>query len=711
MKYFAPAEKIIDAICAQTQNSDRQFYRVLMGHTFCKAASMMRASVEVPGRGVIPVNFYGFNLAPSGYSKGHSTRIIEDCLLNKFSHNFVENTFNELASVRAAILAQKRAASKGTDPDDEEAKIISEFHNIGELLDDFDEATVPAIKQMRRKLQIAKAGALNFTVDEIGANLTKSYDVMVAFLELYDMGKIKEKLIKSSAENQRGQQLKGLTPANMIMYGTPIKLFDGGPVEKSIMSFFDMGYSRRCFFGYVPEFEEIPLTVAERLQLINSSAKDTTLEDASDRLMLLSDASQHGRTIRMTDAVFERLLEYQVYCETRMAQMAEHRSMERTELKHRFFKTIKLAGGYAFYDGSMYVTDEHLDGAIKFAEDSGSAFNRIIHRERDYVRLAKYIGSCETPVTHVDIGETLSFYPNTDGRRKELINMAIAWAYRNGIVIKKHFMESIEMFSGSRLEPVNLDKLTMSFSPGLADGYANVEAPWKDFDKMLTKDNKNWVNHYLDAGHRSEEDVIPGFDLIVFDIDGGPIDVATAELLLDGYEYIIQTSKSHTHASPHYRLIMPLSHKLVMGKDEYTQFMENLYNWIPIGVDRATTDRCRKWATNKNASIHRGSGKPIDALTFVPKTKAHEEATKRAFELSNLDNIERWFILNTGEGNRNQNLLRYGLLLVDTGADLVTIQEEVKALNSKFDAPLSDIEIRESIMKTVGKQVVKRDSK
>ena len=711
LNFYPQAEKMIDAICAQTQNFDRQFYRLLVAHTFCKVASMMRTVVDVPGRGKIPVNFYGLNLAPSGYSKGHSTRIIEDCVTHKFSQNFMDNTFNELALIRAATLAQHKAGAKGTDPDDEEAKILADFNAIGELLEDFDEATVPAIKQMRRKLQIAEAGALNFTVDEIGANLQKNNDVMVAFLELYDMGKIKEKLVKSTSENHRGQQMKGITPANMMIYGTPVKLFDGGATERAMMDFFDMGYARRCFFGYIPEYQEKPLSVEERLKLIKASSTDTVLEDVAERLLMLSDASQHGKTIRMTESVFRRLLEYQVFCEERMSKLPEHRGMERAEMKHRFFKVIKLAGGYAFYDGVMAMEDKHLDGAIKLAEESGEAFYRILNRERDYVRLAKFIGTCKNPVTHVDIGETLAFYPNTDGRRKEMTNMAMAWAYKNGIVFKKHFEEGIEMFSGSCLEETNLEKLTVSFGVGVGEGYKNLEAPWQNFHKMLLQPDANWVNHHLLSDHRHENNIAQGFDTVVFDVDGGAISTEMAQVLLEGYEYIIHTTKSHVEGDPHYRIVMPLSHKLLMDKEEYTEFMENLFDWLPIGIDRATKDRCRKWATNDKAAIYRGTGKLLDALSFVPKTKANEEAQKRAAELSNLDNIERWFVLNTGSGNRNNNLLRYGLLLVDAGADLIDIQTEINKLNEKLDSPLSQNELRDTVLRTISKKVVAREHK
>ena len=200
MKHFQEASDIVDALCNKTQNYEKGFFRNLVNYNLCKAASMMRTSVKFPGRGDIPVNFYGVSLAPSGFSKGHSSNIVEDEVMSDFIGYFKDHTFRELAASRIDILAARRARNKGTDPEDEKAKLETDFNNSGEIMTQFDEATVPAIKQNRRKLQIAEAGSLNFIVDEIGANLIKSQDVLTAFLELYDVGKIKDKLVKNTAD-------------------------------------------------------------------------------------------------------------------------------------------------------------------------------------------------------------------------------------------------------------------------------------------------------------------------------------------------------------------------------------------------------------------------------------------------------------------------------------------------------------------------------
>jgi len=66
--------------------------------------------------------------------------------------------------------------------------------------------------------------------------------------------------------------------------------------------------------------------------------------------------------------------------------------------------------------------------------------------------------------------------------------------------------------------------------------------------------------------------------------------------------------------------------------------------------------------------------------------------------------IERWFMSNIGTGNRNNQLLKYGLMLVDAGYNLVDIDIKVESLNNKLENPLSSDEIDHTIRKTIQKK-------
>ena len=79
---------------------------------------------------------------------------------------------------------------------------------------------------------------MNSEIDEIGSNLLGSSDILNTFLELYDVGKIKQKLVKNTAESLRSEEIVGRTPCNLLMFGTPSKLLDGGKTEEDYFSFF-----------------------------------------------------------------------------------------------------------------------------------------------------------------------------------------------------------------------------------------------------------------------------------------------------------------------------------------------------------------------------------------------------------------------------------------------------------------------------------------
>ena len=73
-----------------------------------------------------------------------------------------------------------------------------------------------------------------------------------------------------------------------------------------------------------------------------------------------------------------------------------------------------------------------------------------------------------------------------------------------------------------------------------------------------------------------------------------------------------------------------------------------------------------------------------------------------------MDNLERWIINNIGDGNRNNMMLRYGLILVDAGFDFEGVRSRVITLNDKIPDKLDEIEIMGTVMITVGKAISKK---
>lgn len=709
MDFHPESEKLVEILMGKTQNEDPQFFRLMVAFYWSMCASMMRANVNTPNRGNVPVNMFAFNLAPSGSGKTLTTNIMEDQVLEQFRYAFVENTFPLLAKRNLPVIAQRRAIRWSTDIDDELAKAEREFEIAGTLLFSFDSATVAAVKQARHKLLMANAGSLNLMIDEIGNNLASTREAFDAYLELYDVGKIKQKLVKNTAENIRAEELVGRTPANLMCFGVPSALLNAGKTEEDFYELLATGYARRCFFGYNRFHKrQANLTPEQMYQQQTAAGTEQFIEQLSDRLGDLADMVHANKEIQVDKDVALLFIEYQLQCEAKAEEYPEHEELRKAELAHRHFKAMKLAGAYAFIDGSPCLTEDHAYYAIKLAEASGRSFDQVLTRDRPYVKLAKYIAEVRKPVTQADLVEDLPFYKGTVSSKNEMMQLAIAWGYKNNVIVKKEFTDGIEFLRGETLEVTDLNKLTVSYSDDMAYNYHPDTADWHSLHKMTQLADCHWANHHFVDGHRCEDKAIPGFNLVVLDIDNG-IPMSTAQMLLKDYKALFYTTKRHTPEHNRYRIVLPMNYRLALEAKEYKEFMQNLFNWLPFDVDEATGQRARKWMSHDGVYAYQ-DGEVLDVLPFIPRTTKNEELKQRHLDQQGLDNLERWVLNNSGDGNRNNMLLRYAMILVDAGLDYERIRQGVNSLNAKMADSLDEAEILGTIMVSVGRAIGKREA-
>ena len=706
MPYHPTAEQLVQILCNRTQNTEPLFFRVLVGYYFAVVASQMRCIIGTPDRGDIPVNVYALNLSPSGTGKGHSTSIIEDEVIHQFRDRFLEETFPLLAERNLPVLANKRATRKSSDPDEELIRVHKEFEQLGSLLFSFDSGTSPAVKQMRHKLLMADAGAVNLEIDEIGLNLVGNTEVLTVFLELYDKGKVKTKLVKSTSDNSRFEEIKGTTPTNMMLFGTPSKLFDGAATEQALYSMLDTGYARRCLFGYLKgASKNLDLTPEQVYELQTSQQTNQFLEELADKLERLADIINANKRLVMSRDTSLELIQYKLLCEKQADAMPEHDEIRKAELSHRYFKALKLAGAYAFVDDSPELTMSHLHNAIRLVEDSGAAFGQMLSRDRPYVKLAKYLAAIGKEVTQADLVEDLPYYKGSSSQKQEMLTLATAYGYKNNIIIKKAFNDGIEFLRGESLKETDLAKMVVSYSSDMTTGYNNETAPFDKLHLLTQAPGMHWINHHLKGGYRNEDNAEPGFNLLVIDVDG-TCNLNTAKLLLKDYKALYYTTKSHTDQNHRFRIILPTNYELKMDAKDYKEFYNNVLQWLPFDADPSAAHRCKKWLTHPGHHEYT-EGEVFDVLPFIPKTSKNEERKQRFDSQQSLDNLERWVINNTGDGNRNLMIHRYAMILVDANLGFDAIRTKVMDLNNKLPDKLDEAELMGTVLVTVSKALAK----
>lgn len=101
--------------------------------------------------------------------------------------------------------------------------------------------------------------------------------------------------------------------------------------------------------------------------------------------------------------------------------------------------------------------------------------------------MAKYIADVGRKITQVELVENLPFYKGSEGSKKELMNLAIAYGHNNGIVIKKTYSDGIEFISGSKLEPTDLDKLIVSYSEDITTGFVPKLGLWSKMHQLTKR--------------------------------------------------------------------------------------------------------------------------------------------------------------------------------------------------------------------------------
>lgn len=706
-------EEMVNIICKKTQNQNRNFFRVEVAYFLAKMASTMRAQIKTKDRGDIPVNIYALGLATSGFGKGHSVSIIEDYFMDGFKTRFIEATLNEISDKNLLKLSTNRSIYKNTDQSAELQGLEKEYAQAGPYPYTFDSGTVPAVKQLRQKLLLADAGAINLQIDEVGSNLLANTEILNTFLELFDKGKTKAKLTKNTTDNSRGQDIDGPTPANMLLFGTPSKLLDGGNTEDMFFEFLQTGYSRRFLFAWgVHERSSNKMTAEEIYKDLIDSHSSSMVDVISKSFTQLADPMNHMWTMSLPDNVAIELVEYRILCENEADRLPDHCEMEKTELNHRYFKALKLAGVFGFIDQAPEVSMDNLYHAINLVESSGADFKTLLSREKAYVKLAKYIAAHDQELTHADLTEALPYYKTGNAARQEIMTLATAWGYKNNIMIKKAFTEGIEFFSGEALNETDLDKMMFSYSEDYASDYEPEIQPFENLHLMTQAEGYHWCNHRFVGNHRRGDNVIEGFNMIVLDVDGKSSRDLVHEMLRD-YTFMTYTTKRHREdgtGPDRFRVVMPLKYELHLNKDDYTQFMNNIMEWLPFEIDEGANQRERKWLTNHLGQHHYNiQGTLLDPIRFIPKTSRNEHHKSQMTELKDLNSLERWFAERMVMGNRNNQMIKYALALFDAKMLYPEIESRVIEFNKKIDNPLSDNELQHTILRTVARKTAKTE--
>jgi len=680
------------------------FMNAMILFKMSQVAANMRANVVLGDKTKVPINVYCLALAKSGFSKGLTMNLLEDNIFSSFKERFMKYTAPSVFEKSVQKHAEEIMIRMSVDEQTAKDMIYEELRKIPSYLYSYSECTVEGTKAMRRRLHLSGIGALNFKIDEIGLNLDRLADVFAIYLEMYDMAKADNKLIKTESN----KDADGI-PVNMLMFGTPNSLFDGSKLEQTFFAKLREGYGRRLLYSYVePHITAKVLTPQEKYALMKNNEVKASEMALNDYFKSFADEDFLNVSLEFSNEAEMKYLEYQFEKTKEAEELSEFEDLRKIELNHRYWKVIKISGLLAFIEKRSQVDIECIDEAINIVELSGKDFNKMLNRPANYVRLAEYITTIGKELTQHDLVENLGFFSGAKQSKEEMLSLAISYAYSKGRIIKRKFVDGIEIIEGETLKPTNLNQIICSYSTHITENYEDKLAKFDDLYSLVTCAGYHYAAHHFKDGYRNNQNAKPRFNLIILDVDNG-ISIECVKNIFEEYTYLLATTKSHNKnkggtVCERFRVIMPMKYELSLNSETYSKFMKNVFEWCPFEVDYATSDAARKYESYEGAYFY-NYGSNIDPLQFIPDTKKAEERQQRFSKYNGSGSLERWFLLNMSQGNRNNLLARFSFALVDNGFGYEDIEDRVMELNKQLEEPLEVEEVMKTVMKTVKRKI------
>jgi len=704
-KFHEMQEDLVDILVKKTGKDERSYFRILVAYKFAEIASHMRTTVDYLGSDV-PTNLYAVNLATSGFSKDMSMNILDKRIFGRFRTAFEKETLPAIAELNLQAMADLRVISDGIEQNTAERAVQFEYHNLPKFLYSFGAATIEGYKALRNKLSMAEIGSTSYIIGEIGSSMQANAEALTELLNSYDMGLSKQKLIK----NDSNAEMYGAVPSNLFMFGTQSKLFDGGKIEQDFFNLLEEGYGRRLFFGYVENIAAAnkKLTPEELYDIQMDTTTDLMMTSMSAAYEKLADIGYSNQTMTMTKEVAMMFIKYRSDCEELADSMRAHEDVKKAVTAHGYWRAIKLAGSYAFVDEMTEISMEHAKAAIALVEQSNRSFDDIARRPTSYVKLINYMADVDRAITQVELIENLPFYKGSEYQKKEMMTLALAHGYMNKIVVKKTYSDGVEFFKAERLDETVLDKVSIAWSKDITSGYTEHTGPWSELPEMICKTGYHYTVNSWEGGHRNGDNLIPGFDICVLDVDGGT-SIKAAQALLEEYEYIIYETKRSTPTNNRFRVLIPLSHKLKLNREDFKEFMSNVFEYMPFNVDDGTGDCARKWLSNTGTPIL-NEGKMLDVYDFLPNTKKQEEMHEASVRITDADSVQKYFLLNHSSG-RNNAALKYAYMLLDNGHSSDEVILLARDFNGKLINPLSTNELSSTVFKSVYKKEAEMEAR
>ena len=393
--------------------------------------SQMHIKIDTKsGYGHSIANLYSLVLASSGVGKNSSLGLVDKFYFGEAFKYISETVYPAFKT---------KVLNKFTEED--ERPIHSWTKNLSN-------STTSGMYAYAESFTLCGIGGLNLEVDEIANAVISKAELLEILLTPYDNGTFSPVAKRTDSNSMSIDNL----PVNLYCFGNKVRLFEGDAVEAAFIKLLDEGYGRRMIFT---EDTSVPTrrSADEVIQEMELSEKISEKRE-KDRQYIknLINSDNLGMVIPLSK---KARYKYAIIKADGENFILDNKGLEpavKADMNERNFKTAKLAGIYAFFDGNEEVTEKNMEEAYEVIMDSSEVLKQLRKVKPKHQRLLDALLLEEKPVTTQHL-LSYSFIPSSWTKKiDEYIDLAKALASENGYIWKETSRKGVEYYSVSSRE-------------------------------------------------------------------------------------------------------------------------------------------------------------------------------------------------------------------------------------------------------------------
>ena len=493
-------------------------------------------------------------------------------------------------------------------------------------------------------------------------------------------------------------------PTNTLLFGSASAFHKNDKKHAYLEEAIESGFARRCNFVWVE--------AGKIVAVANEDNRDSLKEYADQIVAIL----RKKTVIRFSAEATGRLMAYK----SELIEANNQAPSNWAGIKVSSIDKIeRMCALIALADLSETIEPAHVEYAIDISERSFEAMGFILTPHAQFKQMynvLEYHKNGLSQTEFIDFGVKIKTKADWTFQLENLKDLA-----------RRKNMRIIE--AGPRivlreLEVSKLDKMILSTSvniskkPEMEINFKSQETSFfgsgMTVEALLTSPVQSYCLNHFEAtdrapdGHRKKEYVIPGQNMIAWDIDEG-MTIADMQAILSEYIYIIYTTKSHLKDKngiicERFRVVLPTKTLFYVNPEEHKGLYENLSRVLEIpSYDIATRNQGRLWFTNPEATvITKDNGELLDVRCCIPETETSQHIIPN---IENLDldesdmriaGMQKYALINGVGGNRNNVMFRLAKFVQEMGGDMDVVYQT----NSMLLEPLPDGEIATIVRNT-----------